>query len=62
MYPLTVRVNEKRVVVIGGEKLQDLKLFFTQTGCGYSCDKSRIRCEFSKTCGRKENSLVSKRI
>ena len=27
MYPLTVRVNEKRVVVIGGEKLQDLKLF-----------------------------------
>lgn len=27
MYPLTVRVEKKRVVVIGGGKLRDLKLF-----------------------------------
>ena len=27
MYPLTVRVEKKRVVVVGGGKVADLKLF-----------------------------------
>ena len=41
MYPLTVRVEKKRVVVIGGEESRGIQNYsFTQTRCRYSRGKS----------------------
>ena len=40
MYPLTVRVEKKRVVVIGGGKVGIQNYSFTQTRCRYSRGKS----------------------
>ena len=63
MYPLTVRVDKKRVGVIGGGKVAGFKIIpLLKQGADIVVVSTRIRCKFSETCRRKANSLVSKRV
>ena len=63
MYPLTVRVDKKRVVVIGGGKVAGFKIIpLLKQGADIVVISLELDVNLVKTCGGEENSLVSKRI